>query len=212
VALCLTALDDPARDTAADLDAVRLTCGKRFANRDGLRRWAISLRYPERAEIRRLCMALGIDVSAYLATTRPYMSTEQVRQLHADGFTIGAHTDDHPEMAQIPADERRRQEASSCRMVSELTGRSRVPFAIPFNGLDLARDELGALREDLGSIDLIYDTNNRMRDRDFIVNRIWCDTPRGATARRSNVPALLRRARLYEPLRHIKRRLAGLPR
>jgi peptidoglycan/xylan/chitin deacetylase (PgdA/CDA1 family) len=212
IALCLAALADKARDWQTDLDAVKHECGKSFNSLDELRFWANSLRYKDRHLIRRLCDALAVDVEAYLSLSRPYMSLEQVRQLHADGFTIGAHTVDHPEMAQLSADERRQQMATSCRFVSELTERARVPFAIPFNGLELARGELAHLREELGNVDLVYDTNNHMPDRNFIVNRIWCDTPKGAGARHSNLPALLRRAALYEPFRRIKRRLSGLPR
>jgi peptidoglycan/xylan/chitin deacetylase (PgdA/CDA1 family) len=210
VALCLSSLSRPGGGEAA-LAAVSRRCGRTFRQRAHLERWARSLRYRDRQDIHRLCEALEIDVAAYLRVNRPYLSEAQVRQLHADGFTIGAHTMDHPEMEHITPGERREQIARSCEHVRRLTGRERVPFAIPFNGLTLPRAELAQLRTDLG-IDLIYDTNNLMPDREFIVNRIWCDTPRGASERRSNLPALLRRARFLEPLRGARRRLAGLPR
>jgi peptidoglycan/xylan/chitin deacetylase (PgdA/CDA1 family) len=212
IALCLAAIDQAGRDTGADLEAVRRVCGRTFPDRAALRQWATGLRYADRTAIDQLCEALGIDVAGFLESARPYMSTDQVRQLHSEGFTIGAHTEDHPEMSALSAEARRRQVIASSRFVSDLTGQPRIPFAIPFNGLDLARSELARLRDEAGCIDLIYDTNNLMRDRDFVVNRIWCDTPRGAGARHSNVPGLVQRARLYEPFRRIKRRLGGLPR
>ncbi|PYV38833.1 MAG: hypothetical protein DMG09_10850 [Acidobacteria bacterium] len=131
--------------------------------------------------------------------------------MHAEGFTIGAHTSDHPELGRLADwDEVRRQVRESCDLVREITGRARVPFAFPFNGLDLPRGALAALRDELGSIDLMYDTNNLMKDRFFIVNRIWCDTPEGASGERSNLPALLRRAHAFEPLRAVRRRMRGL--
>lgn len=210
VALCLAALDQPARDHEADLYAVRISCRVLLRSVGDLRAWAGSLRYRDRAEIDRLCAALQVDVDAYLNGEQPYMSVDQVRTLHADGFTIGAHTIDHPELDCLSPADRRQQVAASCRAIAELTGRARVPFAIPFNGLELPRDELASWRDELG-IDLIYDSNNRMADRDFVVNRIWCDTPRGAGAGRSNLPRLLTRAKLYEPLRRLRRLHAGRP-
>src|SRR5947209_149163 len=134
------------------------------------------------------------------------MGREQIAQLEAEGFTIGAHTVDHPKLRRLSSwSEVRRQIEDSCRVVQEITGRQRVPFAFPFNGLDLSRDKLAALRNDLGSIDLMYDTNNCMKDRPFIVNRICCDTPAGSRPQWSNMSMLLARAHAFEPLRNAAR-------
>jgi peptidoglycan/xylan/chitin deacetylase (PgdA/CDA1 family) len=178
-----------------------------------VREWLLGLEFADRATIDAACEALGVDVAAFLRDRRPYMTRDQITQLHADGFTIGAHTSDHPLLGRVGDwNEVRRQVRESCDLAREITGRARVPFAFPFNGLDLSRDALAALRDELGSIDLMYDTNNLMRDRPFIVNRIWCDTPSGATDARSNLPSLLWRAHAFEPLRAIKRRVRRLPR
>jgi peptidoglycan/xylan/chitin deacetylase (PgdA/CDA1 family) len=211
IALCLSALADPARDASADLAAIGKACGVSMSTREDARRWTRGLRFRDREQIARVCDALAIDVYAFLRDQRPYMTEAEVRELHADGFTIGAHTDDHPELADLSYAEMRAQVESSCAFVRGITGHDRVPFAIPFNGLELRRSDLARLRVDAG-IDLVYDTNNLMRDRDFIVNRIWCDSPSGASAGRSNLPWLLRRARACEPFRRIKRRMNGLPR
>jgi peptidoglycan/xylan/chitin deacetylase (PgdA/CDA1 family) len=158
-----------------------------------------------------VCGILEIDVAAWSRKHRPYMTRTQLAQLHADGFTLGGHTVDHPRLARLDsASSRRRQIVESCRWVAELTGRDRVPFAFPFNGADVDCDELSDVREESGVIDLIYDTNDLMKDRDFIVNRIWGDTPVGGDAVNSNLPGLLRRAYLFEPVRGMKRRLRSL--
>lgn len=38
----------------------------------------------------------NIDIEAYLKKRNPYLSVEQIAALEADGFTIGAHSVDHP--------------------------------------------------------------------------------------------------------------------
>jgi peptidoglycan/xylan/chitin deacetylase (PgdA/CDA1 family) len=210
VALCLSRLDRSGADAAADLDAVAAHCGRRFATKPALRRWVEGLGFGERATIDRLCGALAIDVDAYLRRSRPYMSAEEIRRLHAEGFAIGAHSLDHPPLGQLPWREAREQIVASWAHVRALTGRERVPFAFPFNGLDVPRHRLAGLREEAG-IDLLYDTNNLMADRDFIVNRVWCDTPVGAARGASNLPRLVRRARVFEPLRAVKRWLTLRP-
>jgi peptidoglycan/xylan/chitin deacetylase (PgdA/CDA1 family) len=175
--------------------------------------WLLRLGFADRETIDAACACFGIDVTAFLRDRRPYMTREQIGQLHADGFTIGAHTSDHPVLGRVADwNEVRRQVSESCDVARAITGSARVPFAFPFNGLDLPRNALAKLRDELGTIDLMYDTNNLMRDRPFIVNRIWCDTPAGATTDRSNLPSLLWRAHVFEPLRAIKRRVRRLPR
>jgi len=213
VALCLSRLAEAsAVEQARLLAALRARFDLAADSLAAVRTWLLGLQFADRDLIDAACTCLGVDVLAFLQERRPYMTRDQIAQLHADGFTIGAHTSDHPELGKVSDwNEVRRQVRESCDVVREITGRTRVPFAFPFNGLDLSRNALAALRDEFGDIDLMYDTNNLMKDRSFIVNRIWCDTPQGATAERSNLPALLGRAHALEPLRAIKRRLRRLP-
>ncbi len=211
VALCLSRLDLPAADERADLAAVAESCGRRFTARSELRKWASQLDFGERDRIDRLCEALNVDIDAFLRQSRPYMTTDQIRKLHADGFTIGAHSLNHPQLARLPWELARAQIVDSCEFVRTLTGRPRVPFAFPFNGIDLPRRRLAELHAEAGVVDLMYDTNYFMKDADFIVNRVWCDTPKDESPPESNLPGILRRARALEPLRALKRRFSGRP-
>jgi peptidoglycan/xylan/chitin deacetylase (PgdA/CDA1 family) len=215
VALCLSRLEAASAEERRGLAAA---AGSRLGlatlgSPTRLSTWLRRLRFADLDAIDATCDSLGIDVSRFLRERRPYMSGDQLARLNADGFTLGAHTTDHPELGSLQTwGAVRRQVRDSCNAVRVITGRDRVPFAFPFNGLDLGRQSLAALREELGGIDLMYDTNNLMKDRAFIVNRIWCDTPQGASADRSNLPMLIRRAHALEPARAVKRRLRGLPR
>jgi peptidoglycan/xylan/chitin deacetylase (PgdA/CDA1 family) len=171
-----------------------------------LRRAVDELDFGDNARVDAVCEILDIDVASFLRMRRPYLTREQICQLARDGFTIGAHTLNHPRLHQLPWDAVRREVLESCSWVRDLTGAERFPFAIPFNGLELDRGRLARLREEDGSMSLIYDTNNLMQDADFVVNRIWADSPRGAGGG-SNIPALLCKAHLLEPLRVLRRKL-----
>jgi peptidoglycan/xylan/chitin deacetylase (PgdA/CDA1 family) len=210
-ALCLSRLQEPQVDADAAVAAVGRACGRRLSTQGALRRWVWSLGYDDDDAIDRVCEALAVDVDAFLQASRPYMTTDEILKLHAEGFTIGAHSVSHPQLARLPWERARAQIVDSAKSVRSLTGKARVPFAFPFNGIDLPRRRLADLRSEAGSIDLMYDTNNLMNDADFIVNRICSDTPARAAVRQSNLPAVLFRARALEPVRAAKRWLAGRP-
>ena len=207
VALCLSKIGEASANEAARLvAALSEASGAMLESVPAARAWLLSLGYADTALIDRACQSLGISVADFLRDRQPYMTRDQIEQLHEEGFTIGGHTSDHPELHRLGDWELIRQQViGSCELIREITGRAQVPFAFPFNGLRLSRTKLESMRSELGSIDLMYDTNNLMRDRAFILNRICCDIPDGATATRSNLPRLISRAHLLEPLRIVRR-------
>lgn len=183
---------------------------RRFENVGALRAWLDALQFEDTDRIDAACALLGIDVPALLREVRPFLSRDQILQLHGEGFTIGAHSCNHPRLDRMDWPDARREIEDSCRAVRDLTGRDEVPFAIPFAGLRLDRNALAALLRERPFISLVYDSNDLMKDRDFIVNRVWCDTPYFAGPTRSNLPFLLQRAHGLEPLRAIRRRLRSV--
>ncbi len=209
VALCVSRLDaTPPGKRNVQLEMLRQRCTFAGDSLRGARAWLLGLKFSESRQIDLACECLGISVADFLRDARPYMTRDQIGQLHAEGFTIGAHTDNHPQLHQLGDwNDVREQIRTSCDLVRTMTGRRRVPFAFPFNGLSLSRQKLKGLMAELDSIDLMYDTNNLMRDSEFIVNRIWCDTPHGADRSRSNLSTLIGRAHVLEPARALKRRL-----
>jgi peptidoglycan/xylan/chitin deacetylase (PgdA/CDA1 family) len=210
VALCLSQLETWPSENEV-LDAVARKVGRRFATRRALRGWIRRLGFDDDRLIGLVCEALNVDVDAYLRERHPYVTTEEVLRLHADGFTIGAHSVSHPQLGAMPWDCAQAQIVDSCDYIRNLTGKPRVPFAFPFNGIGLSRGRLGDLRREAGSIDLMYDTNYLMNDADFIVNRIPCDAPPRSAGSPSNLPTALKRARALEPARAVKRWFAGYP-
>ena len=196
VSLCVEQLDvlsDQEVGRAAKLLSERN--GPSLTSRAQTRAWVLGLDSRCLRQVDEACDALGIDINRFLQEKRPYMSSAEVKQLHDDGFTIGGHTCSHVELDKLSDwSQVTREIVESCEAVCELTHQDMVPFAIPFNGVNLPRNALAKLREDCACIDVIYDTNNLMKDRRFIINRIWCDTPAGDAEQCSNLGILVRRA------------------
>ena len=147
VALCLSRIG---MATAAEISGfqtrLRAQFGLTFATPLEIGKWLLGLDFAHRDIIDAACVRLGIDVEAFLRDQRPYMTRSQIAQLHSDGFTIGSHTSDHPQLGKLPDwEEVRRQARESCDFARGITGRARVPLAFPFNGRNLPRGRLAAL-------------------------------------------------------------------
>jgi len=64
-----------------------------------LRSWLLSLTHSEETTIDAVCDLLEIDCEAFLETHRPYLTTEEIKKLAEDGFTIGAHSKSHARLS-----------------------------------------------------------------------------------------------------------------
>ena len=208
ISLCLNRLEELSADDQARLCAwIGVEFGVPARGPAEARRWIDALQHDDVERIDALCTRLGIDVASILREERPYLTRQEIRQLARDGFTLGAHSCNHPRLERLAWADARREILESCSAMREITGERLVPFAIPFGGLGLPRDSLASLVGPEEGISLIYDANDLMRDRPFVVNRIQVDTPLGSWRGRSNLGLLIGRARALEPLRSWRRRL-----
>jgi len=139
--------------------------------------WAKSLRWADGDLVEALCEQVGVDVDGYLKEERPYLDREQLVQMAAEGFTIGAHSKSHPKLAEVGLDVMEKEIVGSCQAISELTGRSRVPFAFPNTASGIDRGALAEIYRRNPVIELMFDTKGIRSDLEFIVNRIWAEHP-----------------------------------
>lgn len=211
VGLCLNAIDRIATDGIPDYLALFSERLNMPANsRTELRHVLERIDYPHKHLAYEACELLGIDTDAYLKEHQPYLTQEELMKLHNDGFTLGAHTMAHPELWLLDDEAVYEQVVNSARWIQELTGQAHVPFAFPFNGRRVSRALLADIRGRNPFIDLIYDSNDLMEDAPFIINRVDCDSQRGGRYGKSNLPFLIKRAQVLEPLRTMKRSVGAL--
>jgi peptidoglycan/xylan/chitin deacetylase (PgdA/CDA1 family) len=156
-----------------------------------LAKWLLSLKGAEEGTIDRVCRLLAVDVGAELAR-RPYMTADEIRQLHADGFTIGGHSVSHRHLADLAEDEVESEIVESCRFVRELTGAERLPFAFPFTADGISRALLRRVADRYPWIPMMFGTNGVERDEPFLINRIAADQPPRRPWARSNLLATIK--------------------
>jgi peptidoglycan/xylan/chitin deacetylase (PgdA/CDA1 family) len=130
----------------------------------------------------RLCAGLGVEVEATLRDVQPYLTAAQIRQLHADGFTIGAHSCTHQLLQDLPLEAAEQEIVQSCRIIRDLTGQDSVPFAFPYTAAGFDRAWLAGLRRQHPFIGLFFSTEGFVRDAPFVVQRVLGESFDGFTS------------------------------
>jgi peptidoglycan/xylan/chitin deacetylase (PgdA/CDA1 family) len=155
--------------------------------------WLLDL---EQGEMRKrgalLCGRLGIDPENYVRGRRVYMSSEQVRALAADGFTIGGHGVRHQLMESLTREQMIHEIVASCSTIRDITGQEQVPFAFPYNGLNIDRGFLASVKREYPFIDLFFDSGMLRSEPSFVVNRVFADDPISGTG--TTLPHVLSQA------------------
>lgn len=181
--------------------------GLGLKNRVAFVAWIKSLVRQDQRELDVVLRVLGVDVPAYLTDHQPYLGRDQVRQLHAEGFTIGCHTRSHHKLLRLSPAQQEAEIVESARVVVGITGQDVVPFSFPNSGNGLDRAHLAAIRRHHPLLGLFFDTQGLRPDANYIIQRIWAEQAayRGA-GRRTNLPALLHAAYAAEFWRQLRGR------
>jgi peptidoglycan/xylan/chitin deacetylase (PgdA/CDA1 family) len=154
-------------------------------NKRTLLLWVLGLRNDDAIGIERACKLLGVNVAAYRAGRRLFVSSSQVKQMAAEGFTIGAHGINHRSLVGRSPESIVREIVYSAQAIRDLTGQAHVPFAFPYEGLAINRGLLGSILARHPFIQLFFDSGGLHRDAPFLVNRIFADAPSDSS--RSNL-------------------------
>ena len=138
----------------------------------------LMLQQHEEGLITKFCELLDIDQAAYLRKRPLYLTSTQIRQAFAEGFTIGAHGTAHIKLRLMASPELIKSEiVTSCDIIRQLTGQKRVPFAFPYTGNGLEVTFLADLLRRYDFIELFFDLQGLQSSPPFIVNRLWADLP-----------------------------------
>ena len=90
---------------------------------------------------------MQIDFQEFLKERQPYLTTEQIRQLQADGFSIGAHSADHPEFYRIDEKKQTEQIKSSVQWVTDNIQPEIRAFSFPFTDHGVSSSVLKKIKE-----------------------------------------------------------------
>jgi hypothetical protein len=89
--------------------------------------------YLRREILDRIAELLMVDFQGYLDEKQPYLTSGQVKKLIDQGFSIGAHSIDHPHYVSLSLEEQLEQTFVSVRQIREKFDLDYGAFAFPHN-------------------------------------------------------------------------------
>ena len=101
------------------------------------------------------------QVTDFLKNETPYLTVEQIQTLNRQGFTIGAHSEDHPYYDELSLEEQLSQTLSSLEFVSSIVNQKLRLFAFPFTDFNISRQFFEELKP---FVDLSFGTANLKND------------------------------------------------
>jgi peptidoglycan/xylan/chitin deacetylase (PgdA/CDA1 family) len=156
----------------------------------------LSIDYAKRAVLDEIAARMEFDFQDYLYREKPYLTISEIAALIRDGFTIGAHSIDHPRYSAISVEEQTRQTIESTRYVRDTFRLAYGAFAFPHNDTGVP-GSLFRLMSTSGLIDLSFGTAG-LKD-DTVPNhfqRFSLEKPRKPAARMISSQYARRVARL----------------
>ena len=115
----------------------------------------LSVKYKGRDVLDELARSFDLDFNEYLAQKRPYLSTSEIKRLISEGFTVGAHSIDHPFYAELSIEEQLRQTKESVNAVTQVFELNYRTFAFPFGDKGVSKRFFSrVLAED--TVDIVF--------------------------------------------------------
>jgi len=105
--------------------------------KNGLKTEILSCSYENKAHLFQYFSPQQVD--DFLKNEKPYLSVEQIQTLSNKGFTIGAHSIDHPYYYRISLEQQRKQTLESLNFVSSMIRQKLRLFAFPFTDFNLSK-------------------------------------------------------------------------
>ena len=113
--------------------AIRTVLATIFPQEKNLTTQILAVKYAEQKILDDISAILEIDYNSYLKDKRPYLTSDELKEMQKKGFTIGAHSIDHPRFMEISEEEQFRQIIESCSFVKAMFNEKYTYFAFPFS-------------------------------------------------------------------------------
>jgi peptidoglycan/xylan/chitin deacetylase (PgdA/CDA1 family) len=99
-----------------------------------------SIYYRKKYLLDELGSIIGCDFAAYVNSVQPYLTSDQIRGLLRMGFSIGAHSIDHPKYAELSLKEQLYQTIESTKFISAQYNYDCNTFAFPYADSEISPD------------------------------------------------------------------------
>jgi hypothetical protein len=129
---------------------------------DSLRTRLFSIRDANRHVLAKIYAIVGVDMDEYVTKTRPYLSSAEIFDLLRQGFSIGAHSVDHPLYADLALEEQVTQTRDSTNFMVSRFGVQTRAFAFPHTDSGVGPEFFQAVIS-TGLVDICFGTGGLLR-------------------------------------------------
>jgi peptidoglycan/xylan/chitin deacetylase (PgdA/CDA1 family) len=136
---------------------------RNWERRDSVSSRILATEYSQRDSIDHIVEILEIDFDRYLQEYRPYLTTQQIQKMISSGFTIGAHSIDHPIYAKLTLEEQISQTTESVQFVRNIFNLNYGAFAFPHSDNGVSKQYFERVEES-GLVDVSFGTSGMIED------------------------------------------------
>jgi len=129
---------------------------------NGFYKSMLSIKYSQSALVEKVAAVFDFSFDSYLKNNQPYLTSEQIEGLIQDGFSIGAHSVDHPHYMDLTLEQQIRQTRESMVFLSSRFPVSTRAFAFPHSDVGVPVSFFKALSQD---VDIFFGTSRMKKDQ-----------------------------------------------
>jgi peptidoglycan/xylan/chitin deacetylase (PgdA/CDA1 family) len=112
----------------------------------------------------------------YLEKRKPFLTSSQIIDLHKRGFTIGAHSMNHPYYNLLSVEEQVKQTIDSCNYVKELLSIKECHFSFPHSDTGISQATIDAINQQ--QTGLLFGIQNQKKElHNRILHRFNAERP-----------------------------------
>ena len=119
---------------------IGLTLNSRPNLPSAIRKQLMSMTYTDTPHIDQLMIKYGVDFNTRMQAEQPYMTESDLQWLSDQGFSLGAHSMDHPDFRLLNDKERKKQVSDSVNWIQNRFPQKVVAFSFPFTDYGMPAD------------------------------------------------------------------------
>lgn len=123
----------------------------------------LAIKYSQKDLLDKIALLINVDFEYYLSKNRPYLTSDQIARLITDGFTIGAHSIDHPLYSLLTLEEQLSQTIGSLKFVRETFNLNYGAFAFPHSDNGVTKEFFTQIHNS-GLVDISFGTAGMIKD------------------------------------------------
>ena len=134
-----------------------------FKGDKAIKKKLLAINYNNKHVLDELASIINFSFNDYLSKYKPYLSSSQIKDLIKRGFTIGAHSKDHPLFSDISTKEQIKQTKESLAFLIKNFDLDYKVFSFPFTDLNVKKDFFNLINKEI-SLDLSFGTSGIKKD------------------------------------------------